>query len=55
MHVTMRIPVHQVWRAKLPNLDASASEQSRRVVANGSFAICACDVYGFPRELNILQ
>jgi hypothetical protein len=48
------VPVDQMWRGKLSDLDTSALEHGRGIVADGAFAIGASDVYGFPRKLDIL-
>jgi hypothetical protein len=55
IHMTRCVPVYQVWGRELPNTDESTLEQGRGMVADGSFTVCASDVYGLPREVDILQ
>ena len=44
-----------MWRREFTTLGRPGREQGRRVVADGAFPVGAGDMYGLPRELDVLQ
>ena len=53
--MTRRVPVYYMWRREPANAHGSARQQGRRVGADGPLAIGAGNVYGLPREVDMLQ
>jgi hypothetical protein len=54
-HVTCYIPIYEMWRIECACTDGSALQKCRCVVADGSFAISACNMNGFPWALDIFE
>jgi hypothetical protein len=54
-HVTVCIPVYQMWGREFTTLELPTRDQGRGVVAYRPFPVGASNVYGLPWKLDILQ
>ena len=54
-HVTVCVPVYEMRRCEFAMFDTSACQERGCIVAYGSFAVGASNVYRLPRKANIFQ
>lgn len=54
MHVANGVPVHEVRGAEFADFDLPMCEQKRGMVADGAFAVGACNMDRLPWETHAL-